>query len=226
MNTRILVVDDDPNAVNLISLYLKGAGWDCPSAASAAEAARLLQRGDISLVLLDEALPQSGAVFRLCGEQNALPVIMTNERDCAPERIAALDRGADDYLVKPFDPKEMTARVRAVLRRCGVRTPRVQCVELDNLSIDLDRYLVTYCGDTLRMPPKEIELLYYLASHPNYVFTREQLMEAVWGFDFGGTSRTVDVHIKRLRQKLENPEGPENPWKITTVWAVGYKFEV
>ena len=223
MNTRILVVDDDPNAANLISLYLKGAGWDSPTAASAAEAARLLQRGDVSLVLLDDALPQSGTVFRLCRELNELPVVMTNERDSAPERIAALDRGADDYLVKPFDPKEMTARVRAVLRRCGVRTPRVQCVEVENLLIDLDRYLVTYCGDTLHMPPKEIELLYYLASHPNYVFTREQLMEAVWGFDFRGTSRTVDVHIKRLRQKLD---APENPWKITTVWAVGYKFEV
>ena len=217
MNTRILVVDDDPNAVNLISLYLKGAGWDCPTAASAAEAARLLQRGDISLVLLDEALPQSGAVFRLCGEQNALPVIMTNERDCAPERIAALDRGADDYLVKPFAFEELLARIRVLTRKNAGNSTNV--FSLADLSLDRKSRIVKRGESIINLSAKEYDILEYLLINKGIILSREKIENHVWNFDYSGGTNVVDVYIRYLRKKIDDGYALK---LIHTVRGMGY----
>ena len=151
-----------------------------------------------------------------------MPVIMLTAKGDTIDKVLALELGADDYIVKPFEPKELIARIKAVIRRTETAAEEPATIKYENLEISISEYTVEYCGKKLELPPKELELLYFLASHPNKVFTREQLLQKVWEFDFYGDSRTIDVHIKRLREKL----GDDHPWHIKTVWGVGYKFEV
>lgn len=176
------------------------------------------------LVLMDIMMPVMDGIKAVqeIRKTSNVPVIMLTAKSDTFDKVLALEIGADDYVVKPFDPKELMARIKAVIRRTNVTLEEKRIVVYDGLTIDMDDYKVIYKDDTLKLPPKEMELLYYLATRPNKVFTREQLLEQVWDFDYFGDSRTVDVHVKRLREKL--PEGPN--WQIKTVWGVGYKFEV
>ncbi len=227
---RILLVDDDPNISRLVRLYLEKEGFAVTEAARGDDALASFQQAVPDLVLLDVMLPGMDGlqVLKEIRKTSKAPVIMLTARDETFDKVLGLELGADDYITKPFETKELVARVKAVLRRAPA-AESVQPAQKDDtlrfpqLTISLDRYEVTYEGHELDMPPKELEVLYYLASHPNMVFTREQLLERVWGFDFFGDSRTVDVHIKRLREKL--PECEKYGWEIHTVWRVGYKFE-
>lgn len=226
---RILLVDDDPNISHLVRLYLEKEGFAVTEAARGDTALECFAKETPDLVLLDVMLPGLDGlqVLREIRKTSKAPVIMLTAKDETFDKVLGLELGADDYVTKPFETKELVARVKAVLRRA----PAAENKSVDNddtlrfpqLTISLARYEVTYEGRELEMPPKELEVLYYLASHPNMVFTREQLLERVWGFDFFGDSRTVDVHIKRLREKL--PECEKYGWEIHTVWRVGYKFE-
>ena len=227
---RILLVDDDPNISRLVRLYLEKEGYAVTEAARGDDALVSFQQSAPDLVLLDVMLPGMDglSVLKEMRKTSKVPVVMLTARDETFDKVLGLELGADDYVTKPFETKELVARVKAVLRRAPSAQP-VHPTEKDDtlrfpqLTISLARYEVTYEGRELDMPPKELEVLYYLASHPNMVFTREQLLERVWGFDFFGDSRTVDVHIKRLREKL--PECEKYGWEIHTVWRVGYKFE-
>ena len=227
---RILLVDDDPNISRLVRLYLEKEGYAVTEAARGDDALVSFQQNAPDLVLLDVMLPGMDglSVLKEMRKTSKVPVVMLTARDETFDKVLGLELGADDYVTKPFETKELVARVKAVLRRAPSVQP-VQPTEKDDtlrfpqLTVSLARYEVTYEGRELDMPPKELEVLYYLASHPNMVFTREQLLERVWGFDFFGDSRTVDVHIKRLREKL--PECEKYGWEIHTVWRVGYKFE-
>ena len=226
---RILLVDDDPNISHLVRLYLEKEGFAVTEAARGDTALESFRKEPPALVLLDVMLPGLDGlqVLKEIRKTSKAPVIMLTAKDETFDKVLGLELGADDYVTKPFETKELVARVKAVLRRA----PAVEEKQAENddtlrfpqLTISLARYEVTYEGRALEMPPKELEVLYYLASHPNMVFTREQLLERVWGFDFFGDSRTVDVHIKRLREKL--PECEKYGWEIHTVWRVGYKFE-
>ena len=226
---RILLVDDDPNISHLVRLYLEKEGFAVTEAARGDTALESFRKETPALVLLDVMLPGLDGlqVLKEIRKTSKAPVIMLTAKDETFDKVLGLELGADDYVTKPFETKELVARVKAVLRRA----PAVEEKQAENddtlrfpqLTISLARYEVTYEGRALEMPPKELEVLYYLASHPNMVFTREQLLERVWGFDFFGDSRTVDVHIKRLREKL--PECEKYGWEIHTVWRVGYKFE-
>ena len=227
---RILLVDDDPNISHLVRLYLEKEGFDVTEADRGDTALESFQKEAPALVLLDVMLPGMDglAVLKEIRKTSKIPVIMLTARDETFDKVLGLELGADDYITKPFETKELVARVKAVLRRA----PEPETVDANQpddtlrfpqLTVSLARYEVTYEGHEVEMPPKELEVLYYLASHPNMVFTREQLLERVWGFDFFGDSRTVDVHIKRLREKLPGCE--QYGWEIHTVWRVGYKFE-
>ena len=226
---HILLVDDDPNISHLVRLYLEKEGFAVTEAARGDTALESFRKETPSLVLLDVMLPGLDGlqVLKEIRKTSKAPVIMLTAKDETFDKVLGLELGADDYITKPFETKELVARVKAVLRRA----PAVEEKQAENddtlhfpqLTISLARYEATYEGRELEMPPKELEVLYYLASHPNMVFTREQLLERVWGFDFFGDSRTVDVHIKRLREKL--PECEKYGWEIHTVWRVGYKFE-
>ena len=225
---KIMIVDDDPNIQQLISLYLTREGFDVVTASSGDEALRLFKSAPPSLVLLDIMLPVMDG-WQVCREMRKvsnIPIIMLTAKDETFDKVLGLELGADDYIVKPFDAKELVARIKAVLRRFQTTEPTGGGKELSfpGLTISIDQYTVTYLGRPLEMPPKELELLYFLASHPGTVFTREQLLEQVWGYDFFGDSRTVDVHVKRIRDKLVGSE--ELGWALKTVWGVGYKFEV
>ena len=227
---RILLVDDDPNISHLVRLYLEKEGFDVTESARGDEALEAFRRESPALVLLDVMLPGMDGlqVLKEIRKTSKAPVIMLTARDETFDKVLGLELGADDYVTKPFETKELVARVKAVLRRAPAESAPASGDEDDTLrypglTVSLARYEVTYEGRELEMPPKELELLCYLASHPNMVFTREQLLERVWGFDFFGDSRTVDVHIKRLREKLPNCE--KYGWEIHTVWRVGYKFE-
>ena len=227
---RILLVDDDPNISRLVRLYLEKEGYAVTEAARGDEALALFRQSPPDLVLLDVMLPGMDglSVLKEIRKTSKAPVVMLTARDETFDKVLGLELGADDYVTKPFETKELVARVKAVLRRAPAAEPAQSADQDDTLrfpqlTISLARYEVTYEGRELDMPPKELEVLYYLASHPNMVFTREQLLERVWGFDFFGDSRTVDVHIKRLREKL--PECDKYGWEIHTVWRVGYKFE-
>ncbi len=227
---RILLVDDDPNISHLVRLYLEKEGFAVTEAARGDEALAAFQRETPALVLLDVMLPGMDGlqVLKEIRKTSKAPVIMLTARDETFDKVLGLELGADDYITKPFESKELVARVKAVLRRAPAETSTPSgdaddTLRFPQLTISLARYEVTYEGKELDMPPKELEVLYYLASHPNMVFTREQLLERVWGFDFFGDSRTVDVHIKRLREKLPNCD--RYGWEIHTVWRVGYKFE-
>ncbi len=223
--TLILIVDDDPNIAQLIGLYLAKEGFATISAANGADALQLFTSHSPSLVLLDIMLPvmDGWEVCRSIRSSSKVPIIMLSAKDETIDKVLGLELGADDYITKPFDGKELVARVRAVLRRYGNNSEHENLLSFNGLQISIDQYEVTYRGKRIDMPPKELELLFFLAGHRNIVFTREQLLEQVWGFDFFGDSRTVDVHIKRLREKLEDSE--ELGWQLKTVWGVGYKFE-
>ncbi len=224
--TKILIVDDDPNICELIELYLHKEGYETKKAHDGKEALRLFATFAPGLVLLDLMLPEMDG-YQVCTElrkTSNVPVIMLTARGETIDKVLGLTLGADDYVVKPFDPQELLARVKAVLRRFEKPGEAAESgqVTFDNLVINPDTYTALYRGQALELPPKEFELLYYFASHPGRVFTRDQLLDKIWGYDFVGDTRTVDVHIKRLREKMPQKES----WSIKTVWGVGYKFEV
>ncbi len=229
---RILIVDDDENIAELISLYLTKECFQCRIAHDGEEALQLIPVFSPNLVLLDLMLPGIDG-YQVCREirqTSNLPIIMLSAKGEVFDKVLGLELGADDYIIKPFDSKEMVARVKAVLRRSQAAPPvqkeeperTGQFVEYPDLIVNLSNYSVTYRGENIDMPPKELELLYFLASSPNRVFTREQLLDHIWGYEYAGDTRTVDVHIKRLREKI----GDHASWAISTVWGIGYKFEV
>ena len=218
----ILVIDDDRNIRAIIEMYLRKAGYEVTCVERGDEALQAFRRVQPALVVLDVMLPgmDGWEVLDKLRQESDVPVIMLTAKGDTLDRIQGLDLGADDYIVKPFDAKELLARIKAVLRRSSL-PENEKCVTFEDLEISLDNYSVTLDGKQIEMPPKEIELLFFLASREGKVFTREQLLEQVWGFDFFGDSRTVDVHVKRIREKL----GERDAWQLKTVWGVGYKFE-
>jgi DNA-binding response OmpR family regulator len=223
--TKILLVDDDPNIRQLVCLYLTREGFEVQEAQRGDEALKLFKAAAPSLILLDIMLPgmDGWQVCREVRKVSNIPIIMLTAKDETFDKVLGLELGADDYLSKPFEPKELVARIKAVIRRYQSADAPDKELVFPGLSINKSHYTVSYMGRPVEMPPKELELLYFLASHPGAVFTREQLLEQVWGYDFFGDSRTVDVHVKRLREKLD---GTELGWNLKTVWGVGYKFEV
>ena len=226
MKTKIMVVDDDPNIRELVRLYLEKEGFEIVTAERGDEAVKLFRASPPNLMLLDVMLPGMDG-WQVCREVRKIsniPIIMLTAKDETFDKVLGLELGADDYIVKPFDMKELVARIKAVIRRFQAADAPEKELVFPGLTINISQYTVTYMGKPLEMPPREIELLYFLASHPGMVFTREQLLEQVWGYDYFGDSRTVDVHVKRLREKLSG--GEELGWQIKTVWGVGYKFEV
>ena len=220
---KILVVDDDAHIAELITLYLNKEGYETKEARSGRQAVEMFPAYSPHLVLLDLMLPEMDG-YQVCQEirkMSAVPIIMLTARGEIFDKVLGLEMGADDYMVKPFDTKELVARVKAVLRRYESKEPTRQVV-LPNLAINQSTYTATYHGRELELPPKEFELLHFFATHPNQVFTREQLLDRIWDYEFAGDTRTVDVHIKRLREKMTR----EDNWSIKTVWGVGYKFEL
>lgn len=227
MKTKILLVDDDPNIRQLVNLYLEKEGFEVEMADRGDTAVEKFKTFAPNLILLDLMLPgmDGWQVCREVRKTSNVPIIMLTAKDETFDKVLGLELGADDYMVKPFDTKELVARIKAVLRRFqNTDAPASKELSFPGLTINIGQYTVTYMGRELEMPPKELELLYFLASHPGMVFTREQLLEQVWGYDYFGDSRTVDVHVKRLREKLT--DGEKMGWQIKTVWGVGYKFEV
>lgn len=221
---KILVIDDDQHIAELISLYLMKDGYDTKEVYDGKEALHEIQIYQPDLILLDLMLPGMDG-YQVCAEVRKIsktPIIMLTAKGETFDKVLGLELGADDYVVKPFDPKELVARVKAVLRRyeCGVQTDDEKILHFPNLEINISNYTVTYHGKILDFPPKEFELLYYLAEHPNRVFTREQLLDHIWGYEYVGDTRTVDVHVKRIREKMNQ----QDDWGILTVWSVGYKF--
>ena len=224
MARNILVVEDDNNISNLIKLYLHNAGFDVRIAADGGKAVEEYDKQAPDMVLLDIMLPVMD-VWAVCAhirEKGKTPIIMLTAKSDVGDRITGLEMGADDYLVKPFEMKELMARINAVLRRSEIPDDTHKRLVFDKLVIDLDSYELIVDGKKIDTPPKELELIYHFASNPNRVFTRDQLLDEVWGFEYYGDSRTVDVHVKRLREKLE---GVSDKWELKTVWGVGYKFE-
>ena len=224
MAKTILVIEDDSNIRELLRLYLEQEGYAIETAQDGMEGLRAFKRIHPDLVLLDLMMPvmDGTQVMKELRAISKVPVIMLTAKGETFDKVAGLELGADDYVTKPFEMRELIARVRAVLRRYDKdETPHK--LEFDNLIIDKESYNIIVKGEKMEIPPKEIELLYFLASSPNRVFTRAQLLDDVWGFDYFGDTRTVDVHVKRLREKLQ---GVSDKWEIKTVWGVGYKFEV
>ena len=228
---RILIVDDDANIAELISLYLMKECYETMIVGDGEEALRVFPEFKPNLVLLDLMLPGMDG-YQVCRELRSgsqVPVIMLSAKGEIFDKVLGLELGADDYMIKPFDSKELVARVKAVLRRYQAvpapapsSTQQGEYVEYPDLIVNLTNYSVIYNGHSVEMSPKELELLYFLASSPNQVFTREQLLDHIWGYEYIGDTRTVDVHIKRLREKIKD----HTNWAITTVWGIGYKFEV
>ena len=225
MARKVLIVEDESNIAELINLYLKKEGYETMIAEDGGKALELYRLFRPDLVLLDIMLPvmDGWAVCAKIRETDKTPIIMLTAKGETTDKVTGLEMGADDYIVKPFEMKELLARVHAVLRRPGGDEAKARCLSFDGLVINLDSYELEVRGKRVDTPPKELELLYHLASSPNRVFTRNQLLDEVWGFDYFGDSRTVDVHIKRLREKLE---GVSDQWSLKTVWGVGYKFEL
>lgn len=221
---KILIVDDDENICEVLKMYIENAGYTTKLCYDGKSAQEVFMEYKPDLVLLDIMLPYVDGidVLKWIRKDNKTPVIMLTAKGETFDKVLGLELGADDYVVKPFEPKELVARMKAVLRRYNMDCENKEILTLDSLTVDVNSYNVIYKGEEIKMPPKEFELLYYLASNRNRVFTREQLLCEVWGYDYPGDSRTVDVHIKRLREKLQ---GGAN-WQIETVWGVGYKFEV
>ncbi len=234
---RILVIDEDPAIVDFLSSRFDQEGFEVIGCNHRTDALECFKHHSPDLVLLDVILTGVDG-FEVCREIRKFsdtPIIMLTERGDVYDKIVGLELGADDYLQKPFEQKELLARIKAVLRRCEIcksssgKSQDImsvsEVVEFPGLKIDKTRYIVTVGGNRIDMPPKELELLFFLSYHPNRVFTREQLLGNVWGYDFFGESRTVDVHVKRIREKLDPISGKYN-WKLRTVWGVGYKFEI
>ena len=226
---KILIVDDDNNIAELISLYLTKECFDTMIVNDGESVMNTVLTFNPNLILLDLMLPGMDG-YQVCREVRAkysLPIIMLSAKGEVFDKVLGLELGADDYIEKPFDAKELVARVKAVLRRYkpasqAPEVPKDKCVEYADLTINLTNYSVTYMGKNVDMPPKELELLYFLAASPNHVFTREQLLDQLWGYEYMGDTRTVDVHIKRLREKIKDHAN----WKLSTIWGIGYKFEV
>ncbi|MCR5847776.1 MAG: response regulator transcription factor [Lachnospiraceae bacterium] len=226
---RILIVDDDNNIAELISLYLTKECFETMIVNDGESVKGALETFAPNLILLDLMLPGMDG-YQVCREVRAesrIPIIMLSAKGEIFDKVLGLELGADDYMEKPFDSKELVARVKAVLRRCKEKEVKpqenvknAQTVEYPELRVSLTDYSVIYKGENVNMPPKELELLFFLANSPNQVFTREQLLDRIWGYDYPGDTRTVDVHIKRIREKISDHE----KWKIETVWGVGYKF--
>lgn len=226
MSQKVLVVEDDINIAELLRLYLQKDGFEVSHAADGGKAVEMAKEIQPDLVLLDIMLPvmDGWQVCRELRKSMKMPIIMLTAKGETEDKVSGLEMGADDYIVKPFEVKELLARVHAVLRRTGDDgKPQSKKLTFDKLVINLDSYELIVDGKKVDTPPKEMELLYHLAATPNRVYTRNQLLDEVWGFDYFGDSRTVDVHIKRLREKLE---GVSDQWRLKTVWGVGYKFEV
>ena len=225
MSQKVLVVEDDINIAELLRLYLQKDGFEVSHAADGGKAVEMAKEIQPDLVLLDIMLPVMDG-WQVCRELRKtmkMPIIMLTAKGETEDKVSGLEMGADDYIVKPFEVKELLARVHAVLRRTGDDgKPQSKKLTFDKLVINLDSYELIVDGKKIDTPPKEMELLYHLAATPNRVYTRNQLLDEVWGFDYFGDSRTVDVHIKRLREKLE---GVSDKWALKTVWGVGYKFE-
>lgn len=221
---KVLIVDDDENISEVIKMYVESAGYATKVCHDGKMAQETFEEYKPDIVLLDIMLPHVDGidVLKWIRRENTTPVIMLTAKGETFDKVLGLELGADDYIVKPFEPKELLARVKAVLRRFNAEVGGKETLSFDQLVIDVNSYTVIYMGEEIKMPPKEFELLYYLAGNKNRVFTREQLLCEVWGYDYPGDSRTVDVHVKRLREKLQ---GGSN-WQIETVWGVGYKFEV
>lgn len=230
---RILIVDDDYNIAELISLYLTKECFETKIVGDGEEALRVFPEFQPNLILLDLMLPGIDG-YQICQELRStsqVPIIMLSAKGEIFDKVLGLELGADDYMIKPFDSKELVARVKAVLRRyqlpaqmpaSSVTEQHGNFVEYPDLIVNLTNYSVIYNGHSIELPPKELELLYFLASSPNQVFTREQLLDHIWGYEYIGDTRTVDVHIKRLREKIKG----NDKWALTTVWGIGYKFEV
>lgn len=223
--TKIMVVDDDKHIAKLISLYLRKEGFDTKEVYNGRVAVETFSEYTPFLVLLDLMLPGMDG-YQVCRELrkiSSVPIIMLSAKGETFDKVLGLELGADDYIVKPFEPKELIARVKAVLRRYESKSKESpRAIVLPNLSIDADKLTVIYHGQRLELPPREFELLYYLASHPGQPFTRDQLLAACWGYEFAGDTRTVDVHVKRLREKMRK----DDSGVIKTIWGTGYKFEV
>lgn len=221
---KVLVVDDDDNICEVLNMYLKSSGYDTRVVYDGKRAQEEFINYKPDLVILDVMIPSVDGidVLKWIRREGSAPVIMLTAKGDTFDKVLALELGADDYVVKPFEPKELMARVKAVMRRYSIDSTNKEVLHFSELIVDANSYKVEYKGVEVKMPPKEFELLYYLASNKNKVFTREQLLCEVWGYDYPGDSRTVDVHVKRLREKLSR--GDE--WQIETVWGVGYKFEV
>ena len=222
---KVLIVDDDSHIVELIRLYLEKDGFTTCCAYDGLDALSKFKEEAPSIVILDIMMPKMDG-WQVCREIRRLsniPIIMLTAKGETFDKVLGLELGADDYMVKPFEPKELVARLKAVLRRFETKdTEASKEIVFPNLVINLSNYELKISGNITEIPPKELELLFFLASNPNRVFTREQLLEEVWGFDYFGDSRTVDVHVKRLREKLE---GVSDQWELRTIWGVGYKFE-
>jgi two-component system, OmpR family, response regulator len=231
MTAKILVVDDDPNICELMRLYFQKAGFELFCAGDGSSALDLFRLKKPDLIFLDLMLPviNGREVCRLIRQKSSVPIIMLTARDTSEDKLAGFEWGADDYIVKPFDPLESVARARALLRRASTTAsetlpdPQQEVIRVGSLTINANTYDVRLSDTPIPLKPKEFQLLLFLTQNPNRVFSRDQLLENVWGYDYGGETRTVDVHIKRLRQKIESPG---EPWKIRTIWGVGYKFEV
>ena len=226
MNKKALVVEDDKNIAELLRLYLEKDGFEVSIASDGGQGLRLAGEVEPDVILLDIMLPVMDG-WQVCKEirrTSHVPIIMLTAKGETYDKVSGLEMGADDYVTKPFEVKELIARIHAVMRRAdGVAAPAEKKLVYDKLVVNLDSYELIVDGKKIDTPPKEMELLYHLAASPNRVFTRNQLLDEVWGFDYFGDSRTVDVHIKRLREKLE---GVSDQWSLKTVWGVGYKFEV
>jgi DNA-binding response OmpR family regulator len=227
MGLKILIADDDINICDLLKIYLENEGYEIVTANDGIKTLSAFKIYEPDLVLLDIMMPRKDGwqVCREIREMSSKPIIMVTAKGDVFDKVLGLELGADDFLAKPVDMKELSARIRAVLRRCQSNDNRnnEESVKFDQIEISLQKYELKVAGKTVDVPPKELELLYFLMSNYNHVFTRDQLLDKVWGFDYLGDSRTVDVHIKRLREKLE---GISDKWVLKTVWGVGYKFEV
>lgn len=227
MQYKILIVDDDENICELLRLYLKKDGFETIVANDGRQAVEYAKMHNPDLILLDIMLPllDGWQVCREIRKSSEVPIIMLTAKGETFDKILGLELGADDYITKPFETKEVVARIKAVLRRSNDndKQNKIEEVRFDKLKINLTNYELVVDGKSIDTPPKELELIYHLASNPNRVYTRDQLLDEVWGFDYYGDSRTVDVHVKRLREKLENVS---QEWSLKTVWGVGYKFEV
>ena len=225
-DVKIMVVDDDVNICELLRLYLEKEGCDTVVVSDGMAALEAFDTAKPDLILLDVMMPRLDG-WQVCREirkKSQCPIIMLTAKGEVFDRVLGLELGADDYVVKPFEAKEVMARIKAVLRRSGISAEKkARVVEYDKLNVNMENYELCVNGVAVDAPPKEMELLYHLASNPNRVYTRDQLLDEVWGFEYYGDSRTVDVHIKRLREKLE---GVSDQWSLKTVWGVGYKFEV